>query len=662
MKRKFILPAIFLVFCPGAYSGMNETNDNHKRVPMELNSMASVNIPYKELNSIECKQPRGVNGMNRANPGKTDKPEVISPQEADIWLWNNRYFVRWTGFYGTAVELDLYEGKKFVTKIAVVPGGSLVGQYSWSIPDTVEEGFNYSIKVISTDDPSLNAASGNFTITYAGTSEPYVYCPKSGDIWEWSSPYNIRWSGFIGAPVKIDLYRGKKQVRSIEKDLWYVKSLGSTTFVVPPTLAYGTNYRIKVQSNWYTSERDFSSYFTVGAPLIVTEPSGCTVWRLGTKRNLIRWLDSDKSGKKVKIELYRGNDMVETIAEVTNNDGRFKWKAPYKLAASGEYRIKVASIVNPLEFAFSDLFQINRSGDSDPLVYEPVGGETWEWGDTHEIKWCGLDAERVRIDLYQGTEHRAEIATYGFWGEYGTVNNGSYFCRIQQIWGYLYDLEHATNYRIKVTSTTDSSEFAFSEPFTLGSPQILITNMPWGTAWRKGTAGNLVEWRSIGEAGSKVILQLYRDHVLVHTFSDRTANDGKFDCSIPSGLSDGNRYRLKITSTKDPAVHAFSHYIDINKSGTITPRVYAPTAGSILRLGATWDVLWYGFKGSEVVIAEYRGSELLWEQTTPNDGSYWYYPIFKESGTDYQIKITGVTDKTQKATSGYFTVHGTRPR
>lgn len=643
MWRNVIILPIVLLASVCAYGQDIDKFDAQKRtllVPREHYGQASIwsAISYRDVTGSK----------------KSGKPEVTSPQKGDTWRWNHKYFIRWSGFKGSDVNVELYRGSKVMMKIADVSGGAYLGFFPWAVPSSLAEGKKYRIKVTNTSDSSVYDYSDHFTISYSGTTKPNVSSPTSGETWERNKEYAIRWSGFLGHAVKIQLYRGNKLVDTIEKDIWYVESLGRKTWSVPSDLPYATDYRIKVTSNWNKPVYDYSSYFTIGTPLAVTSPTWCDIWQRGSVGNLIQWTSSSGVGSHVNIEMYRGGKLVETIAAGTASDGKYSWNIPSNLTKGEEYRIKVTSTSNSLLYAYSSYFDIKDDCTKKPKVYSPAKGEIWELGKGFSIKWCDLTASEVwykaavNIEFYKGNKSVLRWT----W-----PNDGFYY--------YSSSLSNllkkpGTNYRIKVSSIEDSSQYAYSEYFTITvTPYFVVTNIPWGTAWKRGTKGNTISWKSKGNAGSKVNIELYRGNTSEKTIAAGTANDGKYQYSVPSGLAEGANFRIKVTSSTDQSVHAYSNYFDINESGTPSPRVYDPDEGSIRRLGDTWNVKWCGFDGAKVIVAEYKGSELLWEDTTPNDGKLWYYPFFRKSGADYRIKITSASDSSQYAYSGYYTVHGT---
>ena len=140
-------------------------------------------------------------------------------------------------------------------------------------------------------------------------------------------------------------------------------------------VGYSGNYII-VHDNWPSTPRDYSvnwnsiGHFTdmvvyirppgSSAPRSVSSPANGATWQQGSRRT-ISW--AGFSGRKVRIELYRGSTLVTTITSGTRNDGSYNWRIPASVPDDSNYRIKITSRSDSSEQAFSPgSFSIGSDG------------------------------------------------------------------------------------------------------------------------------------------------------------------------------------------------------------------------------------------------------------------------------------------------------------
>jgi hypothetical protein len=72
----------------------------------------------------------------------------------------------------------------------------------------------------------------------------------------------------------------------------------------------------------------------------ITTPIEGGIWQKGTKQQ-IEWLSNASVNDVVKIELYKGFKLVDTLAEETPNTGIFVWQIPSTLDDGNNYKIKI---------------------------------------------------------------------------------------------------------------------------------------------------------------------------------------------------------------------------------------------------------------------------------------------------------------------------------
>ncbi len=220
----------------------------------------------------------------------------------------------------------------------------------------------------------------------------------------------------------------------------------------------------------------------IAGSITITSPNGGEVWKEGETHDII-WTSTGVSGK-VEIWIYRGDCpmgpggryLKEYGSAYPINDegvpasaGKYSWKIPVGLTKMGEFakaygwgldggenlyigvfgmnRIQLGGGAEMAAMDFNDnCFKIVSSAEAAPVfpsirVLSPNGGEKWELGKIHEIKWqVQGDVSKVGIFLYQG--ERGEIPV-GWIGKDISADTGFFRWAISTI-------EEGNNYKIGV--------------------------------------------------------------------------------------------------------------------------------------------------------------------------------------------------------------------
>jgi len=95
-------------------------------------------------------------------------------------------------------------------------------------------------------------------------------------------------------------------------------------------------------------------------------------------------------------------------------------------------------------------------------VTYPAGGEVWQRFQVVNIQWVDNLAENVSIDMYKGGVFNRTFVR-------STPSSGSYTWTV----GLFLAFPPGSDYTLKITSTTDTNLYAFSEPFTIINPASL---------------------------------------------------------------------------------------------------------------------------------------------------------------------------------------------
>ncbi len=164
-------------------------------------------------------------------------------------------------------------------------------------------------------------------------------------------------------------------------------------------------------------------------------------------------------------------------------------------------------------------------------VTTPNGGENWQNSNPYGIVWTDNITAFVKIELYKSEAFYSTIIA-------STPSNGYYL--------YTPNVsESGTDYKIKITSTADSSVFDFSDAdFSITKSEITITTPNGGENWFTSTDYGIV-WND--NISAPVKIELFKGGVFYSTIVDTTPSNGYYLWSVDAAES-GNDYKVKVTS------------------------------------------------------------------------------------------------------------------
>ena len=317
--------------------------------------------------------------------------------------------------------------------------------------------------------------------------------------------------------------------------------------------------------------------------LYVTSPGEDNDWDIGSKQS-ISWSVQNVSFTSVKIELYKSGTLltppIETQINIngqsSNNNsdqtadsskvqGDYDWLLRYEYGEGDNYKVRItAKQTEPgddtLIYAESEEFKILCS--TCPIYFQitsPSGGEIWEIGSSQEIKWetnsaimDNLASEQIKIDLYKSNIYFATIAD-------NIENIGFYSWNVANIDG----LEQATNYKIRISSTSEPEKYGESyDSFALKQgPFIKLTSPNGGETWAPGSS-HKITWTSANlSTNTRVKINLYRSssadgsYAYNYTIDSSEPNDGSYTWNISSSFSTSYYYKIRIEDYNNSSVY-----------------------------------------------------------------------------------------------------------
>jgi len=201
--------------------------------------------------------------------------------------------------------------------------------------------------------------------------------------------------------------------------------------------------------------------------ITVVAPNGSEDWTVGTQHE-IKWTSANFTGQ-VEIEYsIDGNATHLNVISSTNNDGSHMWTIPN--TPSTQCVVIISDAADGSPYDISDvMFTISSGGGSESItVAAPNGGEDWQVGTQHEIKWTSANftgSVHIEYSTNGGTSYSDIIAT--------TNNDGSHMWTIPDM--------PSSNCRVKVSDAADGNPFDTSDNvFTISAGpvggDIIVTN------------------------------------------------------------------------------------------------------------------------------------------------------------------------------------------
>ncbi|MCL5270681.1 MAG: hypothetical protein M1457_09080 [bacterium] len=184
--------------------------------------------------------------------------------------------------------------------------------------------------------------------------------PNGGEIWAGGALQSIRWksNSLAVSQVRLELWNAGGRVADLGTDaLPDVAPRDHAAQVYLPLLPAGADYKVRAVS---TSDRGCEAAsdqtFTItGKPICLRSPNGGEEWIVGTTQ-YITWESNPLiGGTSVRLELWRGQNMVKDLGSDWDPDGShvMKMMVPF-VPAHNDYRIRAVSSWDPALFDDSD--------------------------------------------------------------------------------------------------------------------------------------------------------------------------------------------------------------------------------------------------------------------------------------------------------------------
>jgi len=556
------------------------------------------------------------------NPPPTSLVKIISPNGGDILQMGQTIWVHFDNELTEAVAIHVYKGQDSID--VVDPMITAADSIQWLIPAGYDEGFDYRLKIVSTEDPAkYDFSDAEFTIAPAG-NYIMVTSPNGGGIWLKGSTTTINWITNIAGTVRIDLYKN-----GVAEQVIYNSQIndGSQGWTIPGTLDDGADYTIMVQSIETPAVDDYSDNFfciatndnsqnIVGDWTVAFSKQPdvfnfhadgtLTADSMGTSLGSGTW---EMIGNGIKIYDSETSTYLIGIVDGDSMEG-------YMLTYDG-YVVEW------------DALRVI------PELLTPSGGQLWMRGTTQTITWDPAIAGNVVLSLADSTGVVQNIATVS--GDLGTYD-----------WAIPSNVEPGAAYLIRIHKEINAEAMDESDHYICISADETVDIVgEWMTNYTltkgilamefnndgTGSFANgtwTFDWELTGN-GLSIVVRGYQNSWL----------------SIVDGdLMDGTFYEITNTGVWD------AHRI---------LEVVTPNGGGFYQPADVVNITWYETITAENVTIDlyendvfYRNIGTVNVNTAP---SYiWNVPADLTTSTKYKIRMTSTTSDIYDESDAYFTV------
>ena len=370
----------------------------------------------------------------------------------------------------------------------------------------------------------------------------------------------------------------------------------------------------------------------------VTSPSG-SASLVGGSSTSVNWVSTNVFGN-VEIQLFLNGNYVSTLVNSTTNDGSQLISLPNVSVNTRDYSLRVVSKDDSSIYGESSTFIITTSGSIS--VISPSSGSSLTVGSSMAVTWTSQNVTgNITLELYKDDAFVSTLAT-------NITNDG-----VQSI--LVPNVADGNDYRIKASSTNNSSLNDFSDLFTINNPGITLLSPTSGASFTSGDILD-VQWNSVGITGS-VKIELFKGGQFVSALENVTNNDGNESVTLPTVTTTANDYSIKVTSLVNPAFNdtSGSFEIAVQQVFEITNPIGGETFGSTSYIDVQWISTYDGLLRMELYKANTLVTTLA--STTSNDGTQTVQlPAVNSTSSDYSIKLIYKNDTSIFDFSNTFTI------
>ena len=177
----------------------------------------------------------------------------------------------------------------------------------------------------------------------------------------------------------------------------------------------------------------------------------------------VYWDEGGTEGGSSGSPLFDSNQRI--VGQLSGGSGECgQGSDSYGKLARAWSTSNIENWLDPTNSGATAIDGIYTAGEADYItVTDPNGGEILESGGSFNITWDSNASSNISIKLYINSSFNSNITT-------NTSNDGSYS------WNIPSSLSQGSNYKIKITSTSDSNIYDYSDgTFSISSPAVNLS-------------------------------------------------------------------------------------------------------------------------------------------------------------------------------------------
>ena len=222
---------------------------------------------------------------------------------------------------------------------------------------------------------------------------------------------------------------------------------GSTEVTPKHTYTSAGTYEVTLIAEGLEEKTNSTSRSVTYEPFIsVSTPT--SIWEQGQPVN-ITW--TDNISENVKIELYKGSSLSQTIVNSTASDGSYSYTVPSSLSADNDYHLRISSTSNSNVYGESNVFSVIN------IDMVSVSGGTFEMGcKSGRDDINGYSCSFNETPLHSVTVSSFRMSTY-------EITNAQY-------------VEFLNAVGVSANGSFNDSEFGTVEYIGMGVSDVMITH------------------------------------------------------------------------------------------------------------------------------------------------------------------------------------------
>jgi hypothetical protein len=500
------------------------------------------------------------------------KLNIISPNGGETWVVGESHNIIWERKGSTGnIKLE-YSPDGFTdesqTKVinAFLPAAD--SRYNWVVPDAISARVKVRISDVS-DRAIGDVSDGSFTIKGA----LQLTSPNGGEVLTVEESFPITWKvvGSIGeVRLEYSTDGGITYHNVIKEGL--EASLGSYSWIVPDSI--GKQLRVWISDTSDDTVFDYSDDdFEIKGGLNIITPNGGEVWQVGTMQKL-QW-ETKGSIDNVRLEYstngFSDDSQIAVITPSTDAEGGyFVWKVADSISPTVKVRV-----VNSNDDSVYDISDNNFKIVGVLHLISPNGGERWEVGSKHQIRW-----ERI------GSINNVKI-------EYSSDRGNTYTPIVESTpagtLNFSWSIPDALSQQVKVkiSDASDRSVFDVSDSTFIIQGIFNIDTPDGGEVWKVGSSHD-IKWETVGSV-PRVRLDYSTDggRTFPYLISASVPNTGVFPWVIPDTISSEVRVRVGDSTNRGAFDISDSNF---KLRGDIT--LFSPNGGEAWVVEKSYDIKW----------------------------------------------------------------------